>query len=247
MTPISPVFTNISAGLQSYQWKTHKTPQPNPQAVQQTPAGIDFARDFPWLGDKTIKAALSELNSLQFAQDDVNYLASFGVNVPYKNGKEAVDFLKKNKVRIRFEKPTDKNVHAQYDFSTNLIIINKDYKNCQDFPVIIAIAEAILHEASHAKDNDGDSSIQEELDSLGMNAVSHRAFLNKYGNLFKDSEAPIISDGVSIYAKLFFEQDMEKQNLTKRVRSKYGYLPAGDKVHPAGALACKIKGLSLYS
>ncbi len=247
MTPISSVFTNITATLPSYKWtSSQKTiPQNTSQTLPQTPVGIDFAKDFPWLGDKTIKAALSELNSLQFSQEDTAYLASFGVKVPYKNGKEAVDFLKKNKVRIRFEKPSDKNIHAQYDFGANLIVINKDYKNCQDFPVIIAIAEAILHETAHAADNDGESSIQEELDCLGMNAVSHRAFLSKYGNLFEHSDAPIINDGVSIYAKLFFDTDPSKQALVKRVREKYGYLPSGDRVHPAGALACRIKGVTV--
>ena len=241
MPPISPVFANIASSLPSYKWKKSNMSNPVMQPQAQQVSLIDFKKDFPWLTDKTIKASLDALQSLNFDQSDIDYLNSNEIRPPFKNGKEAIDFIKSKNVRIIFEKPADSNVHAQYDFATNMIMINSRYKKCMDFPVIIAIAEAILHECSHAYDNDGESSIQEELDCLGMNAVSHRAFLRKYGDLFKNSDAPIVNDGVSIYEKLFFDPDPQKQKLIERVREKYGYLPSGDKLHPASKISLKIK------
>ena len=247
--PISPVFNtiaqnfpqNLQQNFQDYKWKkANSNPSvQNNRGIEE----INFKKDFPWLKDKTLQSSIELLNEITFSEKDIAEMKSIGVNVPFKNGKEAVDFLKKNNIRISFEKPADQNVHAQYEFATNIIGINKKYKKCMDFPVILAIAEAILHETSHAFDNDGDSSIQEELDCLGMNAVSHRAFLKKYGDLFNNSDAPIVNDGVSLYAKLFFDTDPSKQKLVQRVREKYGYLPSGDKVHPAGNLAREIKYL----
>ncbi len=244
MSPISPVFSNIAASFPNYKWKKNGMSAPPVQTQTAQSTSIDFTKDFPWLTDKTLKASLEALANISFSEEDINYLASNEIRVPFKNGKEAVDFIKDKNVRIIFDKPADKNIHAQYEFSTNIIVINNRYKKCMDFPVIIAIAEAILHECSHAYDNDGESSVQEELDCLGMNAVSHRAFLKRYGNLFENSDAPIINDGVSVYAKLFFDPDPQKQKLIHRVREKYGYLTAGDKLHPAGKIARSVKYLS---
>lgn len=227
---ISPIYRNISSPISQIDW--YKRDRSN---------SIDFNKEMSWLENKTLRAAVNELKNLYFSQNDINYLLANGVKVPFHSGAEAINFLERNNTRILFGKTSDENVHAQYDYSTNIITINQKYKNSEDFPIIMAISEAILHETGHAKDNDGESSIQEELDCLGMNAIAHRAFLKKYGNVFKESNAPIIEDGVRVYARLFFEPDPEKSNLIKRVREKYGYLQVGDRTHRPSLLAQKIK------
>lgn len=237
ITPVSSIFSKISKPVSKIEWSGNAT---DPSFIKRTQPA-DFAKKLPWLKDKAIVSALAELHDLNFDPEDIKYLKNMGVNVPYNIGAEAVHFIEKQNIRIIFDRTSEKTIHAQYDFGKNIIIINNRYKNTKDFSVILAIGEAILHEAGHAKDNDGDSSIQEELDFLGMNAVAHRAFLRKYGNIFSDSNEPIVHDGVSVYAKLFFEPDPEKQNLIERVRSKYGDLPSGDRMHPPGALARTIK------
>lgn len=235
--PISPVFMNIGASVAKRDWN-NKTSDP---LQKRKSVAAEFTTKMPWLKDKVIQAALAELRGLVFEPSDVRYLSNMGVHVPFKSGKEAVELIENNNIRIVFDKTNEKGIHAQYDFSKNLVVINEAYKDTKDFSVVLAVSEAILHEAGHAKDFDDDSSIQEELDFLGMNAVAHRAFLKKYGNLFSDSGAPIIKDGVSVYAQLFFEPDPEKQSLIMRLRTKYGDLPAGDRVHPPGKLARAIK------
>ena len=237
MSPISPVFTNISSGIEKYKWKTLMTDPVEQRRAQ----SIDVLQDMPWINDKAIATALTELKQLDFAPEDLRYLKSMGVEIPFNSGKEAVDFIEKENIRILFDKPAEQGVHAQYDFYKNIITINNAYKNTDDFAVMLAIGEAVLHEAGHAKDKDGYSSIQEELSFLGMNAVAHRAFLKKYGDIFSDSSAPIIQDGVSLYAKLFFDPDPEKKALIQRIRDKYGDLPTGDRLHPPGIIARNAK------
>lgn len=234
MAPVAPVFNSIvdNFSLRDSKWKNataKKTPQPL------------FAEQLAWLKDKTISAAINELEQIDITQDDVRYLNNMGLMLPFCSGKEALAFIKNSNARISFEKTSSKNIHAQYDYSKNLIMLNDMYKNTQDFPVILALAEAILHECGHAKDNDGESSIQEELENLGMNAAAHRAFLRKYGDIFKESDALIIKDGVSVYSTLFFDKDPQKKELVRRLRQKYGYLPVGDMLHPPSQLAFRVK------
>ena len=230
MNGVSPVFVSFSnvPPVQNWHTKSIKT-----SVVEQ--------QQLPWLKDKTIAAAVSELENIKFEEKDLAYLKNIGVNPPFSSGTEAVDFIKDSNVRIAFSGMSSKHIHAQYDFEKNMIYINDLYENSQDFPVILAIAEAILHEAGHARDNDGESSIQEELDFLGMNAVAHRAFLDRYGDIFNESEELIVKDGVNVYSELFFDPDPDKQKLLERMKIKYGYLPAGDQLHPASKLAKKIK------
>jgi hypothetical protein len=172
-----------------------------------------------WLDDKIINAAVNEISQLTFDEQDAGYLTNMGCVLPFYSGAEAADFIKKSNVGIAFEKISSKHVHAQYDYDKNLIMLNDIYKNTSEFPVILALAEAILHECGHAKDFDRESSVQEELNNLGMNAVAHRAFLKKYGNdVFNKSDALIIKDGVSVYSKLFFDSDSKKKKLVRRIR-----------------------------
>lgn len=231
VSPIYSGFLNIPKSFDYQKKESVKTPNTE-------------LKKLPWLKDKTIATALSELENIVFDSSDIDYLKNMGVKPPFKNGTDVIEFIKKSNARIAFSKVSSKHIHAQYDYEKNMIYINDLYKGTQDFPVILAIAEAILHEAGHAKDNDGDSSIQEELDFLGMNAVAHRAFLKKYGNIFEESSELIVKDGVIVYSELFFDPDPDKTNLVERMRVKYGYLPAGDPVHPASSLAKKIKQVS---
>lgn len=236
MTPISPVYSTLASSISKYSWNKSST---DPVELRRAKE-IDFMKDMPWMRDPVIQTALSEINDLVFSPEDMRYIKNMGIELPFHSGKECVDFIEKENIRITFAKPYEKTIHAQYDFSKNHIVINKKYRNTKDFPIMLAIGEAILHEAGHAKDKDGSSSIQEELNFLGMNAIAHRAFIKKYGDLFSDSDAPIIKDGVSVYAKLFFEPDPEKKNLINRIRSKYGDLPSGDRLHPPGKIARAI-------
>ena len=237
IAPISPVFNKLSPAVSKHDWKTKATNPARPKKI--SPA--ELAKTMPWLKDKAIVAAIAELHDLEFSKDDVEYLKNIGVNVPFKTGADAVHFIQKQNIRIIFDQTTESNIHAQYDFGKNIVTINNRYKNTNDFSVVLAISEAILHEAGHAKDNDGESSIQEELEFLGMNAIAHRAYLKKYGNIFNDSTEPIVKDGVSVYAKLFFEDDIDKKNLINRISEKYGDLPTGDRIHPPGDIARTIK------
>lgn len=229
MTPVSPIYSNMYSYMNNCKWV--------PNNKTSKPKEIDFQRDLPWVRSSVIATALSEINELTFAPEDIRYVENMGIRLPFKSGKECVDFIKKENIRLYFAKPFERDVHAQYSFDKNAIMINKRYQNTKDFAVMLAIGEAILHEAGHAKDKDGQSSIQEELNFLGMNAVAHRAFIKKYGKVFSNSTAPIVEDGVSIYAKLFFDPDPDKKQLIARMKQKYGDLPSGDRLHPPGEIA----------
>ncbi len=237
MAPISPVFSYIASGVSKYRWNNQVTDPVEQRRAQ----SIDFMREMPWVTDNAIATALTELKGLVFSPQDLHYLKKMGIEAPFVSGREAVDFIEKENIRIIFDTPAEEGVHAQYEYYKNIITINKRYKNTTDFAVMLAIAEAILHETGHAKDKDGNSSIQEELNFLGMNAIAHRAFLKKYGDIFSDSNEPIIKDGVSLYAKLFFDNDPDKRALIARIKQKYGDLPTGDRLHPPGKIARTAK------
>lgn len=238
---IQPIIQNSST-TNNNRWQNFMSPKGNVVVEK-----IDFFHEIPWIKDKSIAMALTELKNLKFAPEDIMYLKSIGINPPFKSGQDAVDFIKKENIRILYEPTSEKGVHAQYDFYKNLVVINEKYRNTDDFAVILAISEAILHETGHAKDKDGYSSIQEELDFLGMNAIAHRAYIKKYGNLFSEAQEPIIKDGVSIYAKLFFDADPEKRALINRIKDKYGDLPSGDSLHPPGIIARNVKSINPLS
>ncbi len=243
MTPISPI-TNIPAVFHKFNNSLLKNNQNDNNVtniLKKGPRDVELSQTMPWLQNKALEDAIIELRELKFEPEDIKYLKNMGVSVPFKSGADAVKFIERQNIRILFDKPSEEGIHAQYDFGKNIITINDRYKTSIDFPVILAIAEAILHETGHAKDNDGESSVQEEIDCLGMNAIAHRAFLRKYGDIFSDANEPIIKDGVSVYAKLFFEPDPWKNKLIQRIKEKYGDLASGDRVHPPGPLARSIK------
>ena len=183
--------------------------QKNKKNIKKTTSQETIAKDFPWVVDKNILMALNELKQVNFDKQDVLQLSKMGVCIPFNSGSDAVQFLKKSNVRIVFDK-MDKEIHAQYDYQKNFIKINSIYKNTYNTAEILAMAEAILHEAGHAKDEDDNSSLQEEINFLGLNVLAHRYFKRKYPVVFDFSDSLIVKDGVSVYEKLFFDKDVNK-------------------------------------
>ncbi len=196
----------------------------------------------PWVKDENLILAIDKLNHLKFDECDVRHVQSMGIVIPFLSGGQAVKFIADNHVGVKFDRMPNINTHAQYDFDENCIKINEIYQYTKDPAEIIAIAEAILHEAGHAKDKDGGSTIQEELGCLSLNALSHRVFSNHFGEIFEKADALIIKDGVCVYADLFFDADPKKSKLKERMKRKYGELPAGDFKHPPSNIAFEIKG-----
>ena len=217
----------------------HK-PLENKQDVGEIECECFINDNFGWLKNYALKSALKELYTIEFDKNDIEYLKSIGLKVPFESGKDVVKYIASENIRIDFDQIPEPDIHAHYNYEKNLICINNKYKNSQSKPIILAIASTILHETSHAKDKDGVASIQEELECLGMNAVAHRAFIKKYSDIFKNLNIPIIQDGVNLYADLFFNYP-NLDDLMIIVKSKYGNLPAGCDKHPPSNLACRIK------
>ncbi len=197
-----------------------------------------------------IQEALNELESVEYNKNDISYMQALGINPPFQSGLEAVECLKKQDIPIQYGKFSDKNVHAclgKGEGGKTTVLINARYKNSTSKPEILATAEAIVHEAGHAKDNDTQNSIQEELENLSLNVLTHRAFENKYKGVFDGCDSFFFKEGVSLYPKLFFEYGMDKTGLKERVADKYGHMQAGDKKHPASKLAQDIKALDIMA
>lgn len=186
-----------------------------------------------------LKTALNELKNIEFSSDDKKYIHKLGSRPPYSNGKEAYDFIKNNNINVKFAKLPSNDIHAQWDVDTKSIKINEIYKNAKNKAVILAITEAIFHEAGHAKDLDGDSSIQEELNCLALNAMAHRALEKKYPNIYTTGDENIVKKGVVLYADIYF--DPNPSRLIKKIQKSYSHLSAGDVFHPANNLALNIK------
>lgn len=214
--------------------------------------GVIYAK--PVKNDPTqegiINNALKELETVNFDKGDILYMQSMGIEPPFQNGKEIVDCLKEQGIPVRYGKFSDKNVHACLARGENgetTTLINSRYKNSTSKPEILATAEAIAHEAGHAKDKDTVNSIQEELDDLSLNVLAHRAFEKKYPNVFNNCNSFLFKEGVSLYPKLFFEFGTHKTGLKERVADKYGHLQTGDSKHPASRLAEDIKALDVVA
>ncbi len=212
--------------------------------------GIIYAR--PLANGKTqegiINQAVSELETVKFNKQDIEYMHSIGVNPPFENGKEAVVYLKKHNIPIQYGVLSD-NVHACLANGDKphekIVLINAKYKNYVSKPEILATAEAIAHEAAHAKDEDKQNSIQEELDNLSVNVLLHRAFERKFPGIFENCNGFLFREGVTLYPRLFFDCDVSKSALKERVADKYGHMQPGDEKHPASSLAQEIKALDI--
>lgn len=226
--------------------KTHTNFSSNlPSSQASRTIGLSFpirqSLDLPWIQDKIFLKSISQLTNLQFNANDVKYIQSLGGILPFLNGKDAVSFIKNSHIDIKFADLLSKHIHAQYDFKNNCINVNKVYENTENPAEILAISEAILHEAGHARDYDGSSTIQEEIDCLALNALSHRALSRKFPDVFSTANSLIVQDGVCVYDDLFFDKDPLKARLISRLKQKYGNLPAGDFKHPPSDLALSVK------
>ncbi len=198
-----------------------------------------------------IDEALDELEDVEFNKTDVMYMRSLGITPAFNDGEEIVDFLEENEIPIQYGRFSDKDVHACLargeEEGTRTVLINERYKNASSKPEILATAEAIAHEAGHAKDNDTSNSIQEELDNLALNVLVHRGFENKYPGIYQGQNSFLFREGVNLYPKLFFEFGADKTGLKDRVSEKYGHMKAGDDKHPASKMANEIKQLDLIA
>ncbi len=229
-------ITSIICKLPDFKAKVYSNGSPGANPVFVTVEKPDRAQI------STIKRALDELEEVEYLQNDLLYMKTLGANPPFQNGREAVDWIKKNKAKILYADFSNSNVHACLNYSENdgiTILINSKYKNDCSYPDVLAISEAIFHECGHGKDMDNENSIQEELNCLSLNVLAHRFYQKKYKGIFDNSNSFLYTQGVSLYPKLFF--DFFKTALKNRIADKYGYLRSGDSKHPATDLAEDIK------
>ncbi len=189
--------------------------------------------------DPVISAAMDELKQIKFNSDDVKYVKKLGAKPPFRNGHQAYDFINNNGIQVKFAKLPSEDIHAQWDVQNKTIKINEKYKDTKSKAVVLAIAESILHEAGHAKDLDGDSSIQEEVNCLSLNSMAHRSLNEKDPGIFETCDANILQNGVNLYSSMYFNKDLT--DLITKVRKSYGHLAAGDAKHPASNFATAIK------
>lgn len=198
--------------------------------------------------EDTIQKAMDELSRVRFCANDIFYMKNLGVNLPFENGKEAVDYLKSKNIEVAYAEFSNQNVHACLDTTENIpkALINSNYKDLASFADVLAISEAMLHEAGHAKDEDSDNSIQEEIDCLALNVLAHQYYKRTYPNVFKNQDSPLYFEGVSLYDSLFFDFDPEKKALKKRIFEKYGFLNVSSRNHPSSQLADDIKKMSWF-
>lgn len=189
--------------------------------------------------DPVISAAMEELKKIKFDNNDVKYVKKLGAKPPFKNGHQAYDFIKNNGIQVKFMQLPSDDIHAQWDVNNKTIKINERYRDTKSKAVILAIAESTLHEAGHAKDLDGDSSIQEEINCLSLNSMAHRTLNAKDPGIFETNDANILKNGVNLYSSMYFDKDLS--GLIEKVRKSYGNLPAGDSKHPPSNFARAIK------
>lgn len=212
------------------------TPNPfvTPPSTTQAPTQVAPVDPVPWVQDPELKLALTKLSEITHNPADVAHLNSIGVNPPYTNGLDALNFIRDNQIKVEFTNMGDSLAHAQWINDENKIGINQKYKGKMTLPMALAIADAIYHEAGHAKDQDGIASIQEELNCLSLNVLGYRYQQKHYPEIMNaGGQSRLISDGVALYPKLFFDTDPQKKALIKRVTEKYGFLPVNTPNHPS--------------
>ena len=93
MTPISQVYANIASTVAQYKWNIPNKNNPKTK-------DIDFQKDMPWVRDNVLTTALSEINELTFAPEDIRYMEAIGIHLPFKSGKECVEFIEKENIRL---------------------------------------------------------------------------------------------------------------------------------------------------
>jgi len=192
-----------------------------------------------------IARALFELKKIEFDNNDLIYMRCLGAKDVFENGKEAADFIKSQGIKVEFEKFEDPQIHARWDYDKNTIFINSSYSKLNDLAGVLAISEAILHEAGHAKDLDPGSSLQEELECLALNVLAHRYHKKIYPGIFENQSANLFDEGVKLYENLFFQFDLNKTQLKERMNKMYGFLSAECPKHPSSKFVQEITKLNI--
>lgn len=184
-----------------------------------------------------IKQALLDLADIEALQGISEYASSLGLTQIFKNGQEAFDLLIEKKIQVGYGDMMGLASHAQWRANENTILINQRYQGqSTSRHMTYALSEAIFHEAGHiARLGDGYSSLQEELNTLLLNAWGnyfHQKQDITYANSATQSE--LLQNGVSLYANLFFKDpDPYKTELVKRLAIKYApILPVSTRDHP---------------
>lgn len=203
----------------------------------------------------TLQQALNLLGNIQNLPGDESYMKQLGIHIIFRNGQEALNLIRAKGIKVEFGDMGDSAAHAQWIADKKLIMINQRYRGDNSPATQYAISEAIYHEAGHAAKlvqhpitkltgnlsvvssnpndvGDDTSSIQEELDCLALNTLAYRyhtAIDPAYAQTISSSR--LLSDGVALYTKLFFDPDPKKQALIQRVVEKYGDLPLSSPGH----------------
>lgn len=184
-----------------------------------------------------IKQALLDMADIEDMPGMSEYARSLGLTKLFKDGQEAFDLLLAKRVDVHYGDMLGLASHAQWRFEQNATVINEKYRtNNPSRHLVYAFSEALFHEAGHiAHLGDGYSSLQEELNTL---------FLNAWGNYYHQqqdityansaTESDLLQNGVSLYADLFFnDPDPYKTKLVQRLALKYApILPVTTADHP---------------
>lgn len=186
-----------------------------------------------------ISMALQLLYQIQHHPLDEQYIKQLGVNLLFTNGAQAYQLIRQKNIRVEFGDMGDSKAHAEWQKDQNTIRVNQKYRGDMSPATLYAISEAIYHEAGHAACLGNEySSIQEEIDCLALNVLGHR-YHTSQDPLYAQtvSASRLISDGVALYARLFFDPDPEKKALVKRIIDIYGELPPDSPDHPIPMLS----------
>lgn len=181
----------------------------------------------PAISAPPIGQALSLMAQIRHLPQDEVYLRSLGVDLVFRTGAHALNTLLARGVQVRYGDMGDSSAHAEWLANQNAVIINQKYQGDTSPHTLRAISEALYHEAGHvARQGDGQASLQEEINCLALNTLAHRYHMATVpGYAQSCSQSRLITDGVALYEKLFFDPDPEKHALVRRIIEKYGELP----------------------
>ncbi|MDX2084632.1 MAG: hypothetical protein SFZ03_04510 [Candidatus Melainabacteria bacterium] len=182
----------------------------------------------------SIQTALGLLSQVTHRPEDIAYLRWLGVDLLYTSGAEALQAIQQRGASVVFGDLGDTTAHAEWRATENRIVINQRYQGDTSPATLYGIAAAIYHEAGHvARLGDGSASVQEEVNCLALNVLAHRYFSQTSpAYQFAASQSRLITDGVALYDRLFFDPSVDKLPLIHRVISKYGMLPLASADHP---------------